>query len=103
MSKTSKFISPMEDSLATKVRDRAGASANLNSGGHVYTYGDDDSGLKHLLAPQFPDNLLAEGQFSGSRSKVGGVAGRRYEGFFDTPSKEPVSKAGKTGPRRLGK
>jgi hypothetical protein len=98
----SKFISPMEASLSRPVRDRAGADASLNAGGHVYVYGDDDSGLKHLLAPQFPNNLLAEGQFSGSRGKVGGVAGQRYTGFFDTPSHEPESPAGKTSKRRTG-
>lgn len=98
-----KFISPMEDILAKPARDRAGADAELNAAGHVYVYGDNDSGLKHLLAPGFPNNLLAEGQFSGSRKKVGGVAGQRYEGFFDEPSNEPVSSAGKTSPRRTGK
>lgn len=100
--KGGKFYTPMDSGLKAPISDSA-SGADLNSAGHVYTWESGSGPLTQLLAVDFPGRVLQQGQFPGSRSAKGGVAGREYSGTWaDAPSREPDSSKGTTTGRKLG-
>lgn len=99
---SSKFLTPMDGELKTPV-PKSAPGANLNSAGHVFSWESGGGTLMNLLAVDFPERVLAQGQFPGSKSAKGGVAGRTYSGDYgDTSSREPDSPKGTTSGRSIG-
>jgi hypothetical protein len=99
---SSKLLTPMDSELKKPVSEST-PGATLNSAGHVFTWESGGGTLMNLLAPDFPDRVLAQGQFPGSREALGGVAGRKYSGSYgDTPGAEPDSPKGTTSGRSIG-